>query len=99
MTESAVGNYHSDMKVVELTDVSRRETPLYYRRAFTATAMLEHGSARPMAKKVEFVLEHSPLGPINITVKMLDDLDYPLLPAIQAIKEHVQDLELSGRLP
>ena len=72
---------------------------MFYRRAFTATAVLEHGALPTFSKKVEFVLEHSPLGPMNVSVQLLEDIDYPVLPAIQAIRAHVEELESAGRLP
>lgn len=87
------------MKVVELTNVVRRDTPLLYRRTFTATAILTHGATGPEAKRIEFVLEHSPLGPVNVNVKLLDDIDYPLVPALSALKDHINKLDQSGALP
>lgn len=87
------------MQVVELTDVVRRETPLHYRRTFTATAMLSRGAFEPEPKRIEFVLEQSPLGSIDVRVTLLDDIDYPLVPAIAAIKAHIRELHEDGDLP
>lgn len=87
------------MKVVELTNVVRRDTPLLYRRTFTATAVLALGGTRSEEKRIEFVLEHSPLGPVTVRVRLLDDLDYPLVPAISALKAHINKLDESGALP
>lgn len=86
------------MKVVELTDIVRRETPLHYRRTFTATALLSRGESTPQAKRIEFVLEQSPLGATDVRVTLLDELDYPLVPAIAAIKSHIRALHENGDL-
>jgi hypothetical protein len=87
------------MKVVELTNVVRKETPLHYRRTFTATAVLRRGAGESDARRIEFVLEQSPFGSIDVRVKLLDDIDYPLAPAIAALKEHIQKLDDGGALP
>ncbi|MFW5684944.1 MAG: hypothetical protein ACOC1I_08830 [Spirochaetota bacterium] len=86
------------MKVVELTNVQQRETPLLYRRTFTATAVLAHGSRTTDAKRVEFTLEHMPLGPVAVTVRFLDDLDYPVVPAANALKKHIEKMQQNGDL-
>ena len=87
------------MKVVELINVVRRETPLHYRRTYTATAVLAHSRANADTKRIEFVLEHSPLGPVDVRVKFLDEVNYPLLPALRVLKEHISRLETNGELP
>ncbi|MFP4113346.1 MAG: hypothetical protein ACOC2Y_04360 [Spirochaetota bacterium] len=87
------------MKVVELTNVVQRETPLHYRRTFTATAVFSRNHSRQESSRVEFVLEHSPLGSVGVKVKILDEIDYPLVPAISALKAHIAKLEQSGNLP
>ncbi|MFW5789328.1 MAG: hypothetical protein ACOCW3_05250 [Spirochaetota bacterium] len=86
------------MKVVELTDVVQQETPLHYRRAFTATAHLDCGRSEPEPARLEFVLEQSPFGAVDVRVTLLDDLDYPLVPAIAAIKSHIRQLHERGEL-
>lgn len=87
------------MKLVDLTNIVRRETPLLYRRTFTATAIMSAGTATEFPVRVEFVLEHAPLGPVHVTVKLLDDVDYPLVPIISALKTHIKGLEEEGALP
>lgn len=87
------------MKVLQLTNVARRDTPLLYRRTFTARAILSHGGADNVGIRIEFVLEHVPLGPIRISVKLLDDLDYPIVPVVAALKAHILKLDEHGELP
>ena len=87
------------MKVVDLADIVRRETPLLYRRTYTARATLSDRTGHDHVVTVEFVLEHSPLGPVTVTVKLVDEIDYPLVPVISALKSHIKTLEESGDLP
>lgn len=87
------------MEVLELRDLSRRETHLHYRRAFSAVARLASGARAEHEARIEFVLEHLPLGPISVTVRLVDDVDYPRVPVIAALKRHIQELEREGALP
>lgn len=87
------------MKIVELISLARRESPLLYRRTYTATAVLAHASAAEDRQRIEFVLEHSPLGPVDIRVKFLDKPDFPLVPAIAELEDHIRQLEQRGELP
>lgn len=88
------------MRVKELQNVARRETPIEYRRTFTATAVLEtpHHAA-PSPTRIEFVIEISPMGDRSVRVKLLDEIEFPLVPALEALKEHITVLERAGDLP
>jgi len=87
------------MNVVELTNLVRKESPLLYRRTYTATAVLSHPSATEDSRRIEFVLEHSPLGPVHIRVKFLDEPDTPVVPVIEALESRIRELEERGELP
>lgn len=87
------------MNVVELTNLVRRESPLLYRRTYTATAVLSHARATEDPRRIEFVVEHSPLGPVQIRIKFLDEPDFPLVPAIGNLEKHIRGLEDRGALP
>lgn len=82
---------------MELKDVQRKDVPLYYRKEFKAQAVFEsfHGK---FEKPVEFSIEHKPHGPIEVQVKILAEVDYPLIPVVQSLKRYVRDLEAGGRL-
>jgi hypothetical protein len=87
------------MKLVELTNVSRKHNVLHYRRTFSATAVVQNGTASSEEHLVRFIVEHAPLGPTMITVELAPDdtaLDGEL---VQAIRGHVADLDAAGLLP
>lgn len=86
------------MKVVELRDLSRRESPVHYIKELTAVAVIEWNQ-RQSESDVAITLEHKPLGPPDVHVHLLDAVDWPALPVIHAIKDYVADLESKGRLP
>jgi hypothetical protein len=86
------------MRVVELRELSRRESPVHYIKELTAVAVIEWGLERNESD-VSITLEHRPLGPPDVRVHLLDVVDWPTLPVIHAIRDYVVDLERSGRLP
>jgi hypothetical protein len=86
------------MKVVELRDLNRRESPVHYIRELTAVAVLEWGQ-RQSESDISITLEHKPLGPPEVRVHLLDAVEWPALPVIRAIRDYVADLERNGRLP
>jgi len=87
------------MKVLELRDIKKKESLVHYRRVFTGSAVLELVQEKKVNKPVEFILEHTPTGKTNIQVQLLDDINYPLVPAIKSLKEYISDLESKGLLP
>jgi hypothetical protein len=86
------------MRVVELREICRRDSPVHYIKELTAVAVIEWNQ-RQSESDVSITLEHGPLGPPDVRVHILDDLDLPALPVIRAIKDYVAELERSGRLP
>ena len=86
------------MKVVELRDLSRRESPLHYIKELTAVAVIECNQ-RQSESDVAITLEHKPMGPPDVHVHLLDTVEMPALSVINAIKSYVSDLETQGRLP
>ena len=86
------------MKVVELRELSRRESPVFYIKELTAVAVVEWNQ-RQSESDVAITLEHKPLGPPDVRVHFLDAVDGPTVPLIHAIRDFVVDMERSGRLP
>jgi hypothetical protein len=90
------------MTLLELKDLHRKEIPLRYVNEYSGAAVFERpefqGSGR-VERPVEFRIEHSALGKRNIQVKLLGGLDYPLLPVLRRLKEHISHLDERGMLP
>ncbi len=87
------------VKISELTDIVRMATPVLYRTTYTATAVLLHDSIPREAKRIEFCVERTAVGPHHIRARFLDDIDYPLVPAISALNAHISKLHEDGELP
>mgnify|MGYP000930420087 CR=1 FL=1 len=86
------------MKLIELRNIVRKDIPIYYRRLFTGTAVFTILNA-PKEIPVQFTIETSPAGQKEIAVNLLGETDYPLLPLIKTLKDHVGALDREGGLP
>jgi len=87
------------MKVLELRDLSKRDFPIYYIREYTAVASFETPGGGRRDAAIAFTLEKKAVGPPEISVQILDRVDWPLLSVIKALRERVALLDQEGRLP
>ena len=86
------------MTVLGITDIIRKENYIYYRREFTGNALFELPD-RKHAGQIEFTIETEPTGKKDIHVKLIDTVDYPLLPIMQNLKSYILGLDNEGLLP
>ncbi|MCX7949160.1 MAG: hypothetical protein N2509_03495 [Treponemataceae bacterium] len=86
------------MKVLEIKNIEKKEHPILYRRSFQATAVLEvlHN---PIERTIEFTVEHTPLGKREIQVRLIEPVEYPLLPLLRELRHHISHLDKTGGLP
>lgn len=87
------------MTVESLEDVQLIESPIRYRRQYTATAILSYRQRASEQTSVTFTLEHTAHGHVQIRVTLQDEIRYPLLPVVRQIKSHIDQLEREGQLP
>ncbi len=86
------------MKVIDIANLKRKETPVYYRKEFKGDAIIEI-MQETFNTPVEFVVEHKPIGGIDIRVTLVEDIDYPIIPIVSSIKNHIQQMHERGSLP
>ncbi|MDR2134266.1 MAG: hypothetical protein LBP27_04095 [Treponema sp.] len=86
------------MKVVTIKDMVRKDVPIYYRRLYTAVAVLEliKGSED---HRIDFAIENKPTGQTEISVTLIDKVDYPLVPLTRELKKFIAGLDKNGGLP
>lgn len=87
------------MTIASLDDLTLIDSPVHYRRRYTATALLTYGHDGAERAAVAFSLEHTPYGRVEIRVELRDNVNYPLLPIYRELKRHIYALEQEGRLP
>lgn len=86
------------MRVIDLTDLRRQDAPVLYRKVYYATAVLEIMS-EALSTPIEFVVEHKPLGGVDIRVTITEDIEYPIIPLVSGLRNHIQELYDRGSLP
>ena len=87
------------MKIERLDAIERIPLAIEYRRVYRADAHVAVGDSSSTEAKIEFALEMSPYGGYDVSVRFLDNTDYPVIPAIKLLKEHIKTLDRTGRLP
>ena len=86
------------MRIIAIKDIVRKDVPIYYRLLFTGVAVLEL-TKDPGDYRIDFCIEMKPTGQKDITVTILDDIHYPLIPIINELKNTINDMHTNGILP
>jgi len=86
------------MKILEIRDITKKHLHLHYRNEFRGAAVFEYTKNNTEEIPVEFSIEHSATGAVDISARMLKKINYPLLPAIKSLKDHIRELEKTGKL-
>lgn len=86
------------MRILEIKNLYREETGLYYRRIFTGLVVVEL-PIKVVEAPVDFIIETGPMGNKNLDIDFKEKIDYPLIPILKAIKEFIVNLDQEGKLP
>ncbi|HOF85525.1 MAG TPA: hypothetical protein PLV73_10350 [Treponemataceae bacterium] len=86
------------MTILDISDIKRKENFIYYRREFKAHALIDLPGKKHTGA-IEFTIETAPTGKKEISVTLLDTVDYPLIPIMRNLKEYILNLENAGSLP
>jgi hypothetical protein len=88
----------SGMKIIRLTNIERKEVPIYYRRLYTGIAEFEILN-KIEERTLDFTIETKPTGAKEVFVTMPDPVDYPLVPLMKELKKFIIDMDDDGKLP
>jgi len=86
------------MKVIAIENIARKNVPIYYRQMYTGTAVMEIVN-KTERHRIEFSIEVKPTGDKEIIVTLPDDIHYPLIPVIRALKQTINTMHMDGELP
>jgi len=86
------------MKLNQIADIVKKDVPLHYRNEYTATAVFDVSEGKTLSRRIEFIVEMSPIGSKDIRINFLDPLNYPLIPVLKSLKEQIQVLDRKGSL-
>ncbi|MDR0586122.1 MAG: hypothetical protein LBG26_02675 [Treponema sp.] len=87
-----------EMKILEIKNIVRKDVPIYYRRLFSGTLVLELIN-KTQESRIDFTVETKPTGINEIIVNGMEPVDYPLLPLTKEIKKYISLLDENGGLP
>ena len=86
------------MTIARISEIERVPLAVDYRRMFRGDVYVSVGSQTVGPTRIEFVLELSPFGTHEVTVRFLDTAHFPLVPVIRLLKEHIGELDRAGGL-
>jgi hypothetical protein len=86
------------MKIIDLKDIQRTDSPIYYRRFYSGVLSMEI-MAKTVESKIDFKIEMMPTGKKDISITFDQPVDYPLVPLMKELKKYLDELDRSGQLP
>lgn len=86
------------MKLTRVDNITRKPGALHYRNEYAANAVFGLMDGKPLVRRIEFIVEMSPLGQKDIRIQFLDPIDYPLVPVLKSLKEEIRALDRKGHL-
>jgi hypothetical protein len=86
------------MKLTRVDNIIRKPGALHYRNEYAANAVFGTMDGKPLVRRIEFIVEMSPLGQKDIRIQFLDPIDYPLVPVLKSLKEEIRALDRKGHL-
>ena len=86
------------MKIIEIKDLIRKDVPIYYKRFYKGTLVLDM-AGKNIEEPVEFIIEHKPTGQLEISATVSQDIDYPLVPLMKELKSYIAELDAGRKLP
>jgi hypothetical protein len=87
------------MEIVSLDNINKKDIPLHYRNEYSGEVVYKNMLGQKESIPVEFIVERSALGSLDISVEFTSPIDYPLLPALRSVKSYIAGLDKEGRLP
>lgn len=83
------------MKILELKNIVREKSEIYYFRKFKGEAIVALPSGN-VTIPVTFNIETDPLGQKSIELSFPETMTYPLIPMKKALKQFIQDEDDKG---
>ena len=87
------------MSIVELKDSKLQGGDgIYYRSVYNGTAVIEYAS-RIVETAVTWTIEMTPFGTKNVSCRVLEQIDYPLVPLLKELKKKIEEIDEEGLFP
>lgn len=86
------------MRVVELQNLQREEGQIFYIRKYSCNIVLELPT-QTESPQIQFTIEMDGLGRKTIDLRILQSVNYPVIPLKKSITEFLIKEDDEGRLP
>jgi hypothetical protein len=86
------------MKIAAIKNLVRKDVPIYYRRLFSGTLVIDLLN-KTVESPIDFTVETKPTGINEVIINDMGAVDYPLLPLMKEIKKYILVLDETGGLP
>lgn len=86
------------MQLTQISDIVKKKAALHYRNEYSAKAIFDLTDGKVLSRRIEFVVEMSPLGSKDIRINFVDPIDYPLVPVLKSLKDEILVLDRKGTL-
>jgi len=87
------------MEILSLTEIVKKDIPLHYRNEYTGKILYKSLQGGEEKTPIEFIVERSALGTLEINIEFKTPLDYPLVPALKSVKAYISSMDKKGELP
>ena len=88
--------YDTDMTVLQIRDIEKKDVPLHYRNEYTGVVDFKTNISGEDSARFNCTIERGPTGAVKMSIDIVDNIDYPLLPLIKGLKEKLLELEKKG---
>lgn len=84
------------MKLLAIENLFKKDTLIYYRNQYEGTALFTLIGEKQVSVKFTSSVEIKPTGERDVTVELLESIDYPLIPILQSIKSEMREIDQKG---
>ena len=81
------------MELIGISDIKKKDTLIYYRNQYEGTALFSLVMNKQASVKFNSTVEMLPTGQRDVTVELLESIDYPLLPIIKLLKQQLIEID------
>ncbi len=81
------------MKLLSIIDLKKKDTLIYYRNQYEGTALFSLVMDKKASVKFQSTVEMLPTGQRDVTVELLEPIDYPLVPILKILKSQLQEID------
>lgn len=84
------------MKLLNIEDLKKKDTLIYYRNQYEGIAVFSLIADKQSSIRFSSTVEIKPTGEREITIELLDPIDYPLIPILKSLKDEMNMIDRKG---